>query len=199
MRRTLTIVGFIVLSACVAKSAHAQKDQNLRPWWVAGEFGEGQVNVTSDQAHRDRKATFALGFFAGHRLGERARIGGGVNGWLLQAFSLYDPAVGESVSNVFGMVDVFPTRKAPLFFRGGVGVAMYTNDRPNGNGGTGWSWTGGLGYEIRLTEKLGLAPIVDYAAGHFGDVRNPITVETGRRYSAVEFKAAVIYHFGTIK
>jgi hypothetical protein len=54
----------------------------------------------------------------------------------------------------------------------------------------------GLGYEIRVTEKLGLTPIVDYDSGRLGDVRNAITVETGRRYSVMEFKAAAIYHFG---
>jgi hypothetical protein len=49
---------------------------------------------------------------------------------------------------------------------------------------------------IRVTEKLGLAPIVDYDSGRFGDVRNALTVERGRRYSVMEFKGAVIYHFG---
>jgi len=45
-----------------------------------------------------------------------------------------------------------------------------------------------LGYEIPLTEKLGLAPIVDYNAGSLGDVRNSLAVETGRRYSVVDSK-----------
>ena len=54
-----------------------------------------------------------------------------------------------------------------------------------------------MGYEIPLTENLRLAPMVDYAAGSLGDVRNAITVEIGRCYSVVEFKVAIAWHFGT--
>ena len=129
-------------------------------------------------------------------MGDQARVGLEVNGWLLQASNLNDPTVGESASNVLGVIDVFPTRKIPLFIRGGGGLAMYQNNRPGESGGTGWSWTGGAGYEVRFSERLGLAPIVEYAYGRFDDVRNPITVETGRHYSVVEFKVAVIWHFG---
>lgn len=47
-----------------------------------------------------------------------------------------------------------------------------------------------------VSARLGLAPMVEYAYGRFDDVRNPITVETGRHYSVVEFKIAAIWHFG---
>lgn len=119
-----------------------------------------------------------------------------MNGWLLQASNLNDPCVSESVSNVLGVIDVFPTHKIPLFLRGGGGLAMYQNNRPGESGGTGWSWTAGAGYEVRFSERMGLAPIVAYAYGSFDDIRNPITVETGRHYSVVEFKVAAIWHFG---
>jgi hypothetical protein len=186
----------IILTICVTGSAHAQGDRNLRPWWVGAEAGEGQLDLTSDQIHRNRASTFALGFLGGHRLGERARIGLELNGWLLQAFNLNDPTVGESVSNVLGVGDVFPIRKLPLFARFGAGLALYQNNRPLEFGGSGWSWTSGLGYELRLGDGFGLAPSVGYASGHFGDVNNVITVETGRRYSVVEFKVAAIWHIG---
>jgi hypothetical protein len=69
----------------------------------------------------------------------------------------------------------------------------------HGFDGSGWSWTAGVGYEIPLTERFGLAPIADYAAGSLGDVRNLLVVETGRRYSVVEFKVAIVRHFGRPK
>jgi hypothetical protein len=168
----------------------------VRPWWVALELGEGQLKLTSDQFNTARDPVFALGFVGGHSLGNRARIGLELNGWLLQSFNLNNPAVGESVSNVLALVDVFPIRKTPIFLRAGPGLALYQNNRPGGFNGTGWSWTAGVGYEIPLAEKFGLAPIVDYAAGSLGDVRNTLAVETGRRYSVVEFKVAIAWHFG---
>ena len=196
MRQALAVLIFSGMILLGVKPAEAQTEQNVRAWWAGGEIGEGQLSLSSDQIHRAKTPTFALGFFGGHRLGSRSRLGLEVNGWLLQASNLNDPTVGEGVSNVLGVTDIFPTRKIPLFIRGGGGLAMYHNNRPAESGGTGWSWTGGAGYEIRLSEALGLAPMVQYAYGRFDGVRNPITIETGRHYSVVEFKIAAIWHFG---
>jgi hypothetical protein len=196
MRQVLATFMFIAMTTLGIKPAQAQTDQNFHAWWAGAEIGEGQLSLSSDQVHRGRTPTLALGFFGGHRLSNQARVGLEMNGWLQQASNLNDPAVGESVSNVLGVIDVFPTRKLPLFIRGGGGLAMYQNNRPAESGGTGWSWTGGAGYEIRVTGRLGLAPIVQYAYGRFDDIRNPITIETGRHYSVLEFKVAAIWHFG---
>ena len=196
MRPTLVTFIFFAVTTLGTTAAQAQADQNLRAWWAGGEIGEGQISLASDQIHRGRTPTFALGFFVGHRLADQARVGLEMNGWLLQPSNLNDPTVGESVSNVLGVIDVFPTRKLPLFVRGGGGLAMYQNNRPAATGGTGWSWTGGAGYEIHFSPRLGLAPMVQYAYGRFNDVRNPIMIETGRHYSVVEFKLAAIWHFG---
>jgi hypothetical protein len=114
----------------------------------------------------------------------------------LQAYPFDNPAKGESVTNVLGIVDLFPIQKVPLFLRAGAGLALYTNNRPLEFGGTGWAWTAGAGYEFALPQQLGLATIVDFDAGTRGDVHNIITVETGRRYSVVEFKLALNWHFG---
>jgi hypothetical protein len=182
-----------------AKPAQAHRGPNDRPWWIAGEFGEGQLKLTSDQSSGSRVSTFELGFMGGHTLGNRARAGLELNGWLLQASNLNNPTVGESVSDVVGVFDLFPSRKIPFFLRAGTGLGIYQNNRPNGFNGHGLGWTVGGGYEIPLTERLGLAPMIGYAAGGLGDVRNAITVQTNRRYSVIEFKAAILWHFGTPK
>jgi hypothetical protein len=176
-----------------------REEGDVRPWWVGLELGDGQLELTSDQFNGTRNPTFGLGFVGGHSLGNRARIGLELNGWLLQSFNNFNPAVGESVSNVLVVVDAFPMRRTPLFLRAGPGVALYQNNRPGGFNGSGWSWTAGAGYEIPLTERFGLAPIVDYAAGSLGDVHNLVAMETGRRYSVVEFKVAIVWHFGRPK
>ena len=117
--------------------------------------------------------------------------------WLLQSFNLNNPAIGESVGNMLVVLDAFPFRKTPIFLRAGPGSHCIKTTALTGANGRGWFRTAGAGYEIPSTEKLGLAPIVDYAAGSLGDVRNTLAVETGRRYSAVEFKVAIPWHFGT--
>ncbi len=199
MLHSRRLPGLMVPIASSISPPRGREERTARPWWIGFELGDGQIKLTSDQFNRTRSPAFALGFVGGHSLWNRARIGLELNGWLLQSFNTSNPAVGESVSNVFVVVDAFPIRKIPLFLRAGPGLALYQNNRPGGFNGSGWSWTAGVGYEIPLTENFGLAPIIDYAAGSLGDVRNIITVETGRRYSVVEFKAAMIWHFGKPK
>ena len=197
--RSRRLPGLMLPIASSVIPPRGREERTVRPWWIGLELGDGQIKLTSDQFSGTRNTAFELGFVGGHSLGNRARIGLELNGWLLQSFNNSNPAVGESVSNVLGVVDAFPARKTPLFLRAGAGLALYQNNRPGGFNGSGWSWIAGVGYEIPLTENFGLAPIVDYAAGSLGDVRNIIAVETGRRYSVVEFKAALIWHFGRPK
>jgi hypothetical protein len=189
----------MLIGPCVSTAPAQQAAEPVRPWWIGGELGAGELKLSSDQQPGDRNTTFALGFVGGHTLGSRARVGLEVNGWLLQAFALYNPTVGESVSNLMGIADVFPVAKGPFFLRGGLGRASYTNNRPEGFGGSGWAWTAGGGYEIPVWKELGVAPMVAWSAGRFGDVRNPLTTETGRRFSVVEFKLDILWHFGKPK
>lgn len=198
LRRLVILLVALILGTPVAH-AQAWRDMIARPWWAGLEMGDGQIKLTSDQVRGSRNSAFALAGVGGHSLGNRARFGLELNGWLLQSFNTNNPAVGESVSNVLGVIDVFPVRKIPLFLRGGAGLALYTNNRPTGFDSHGWSWTAGVSYEIPLTEHFALAPMAGYAAGSLGDVRNIITVDTGRRYSVAEFKVALQWHFGKPK
>ena len=115
---------------------------------------------------------------------------------ILGVIDLNDPAVGESVSNTGGIVDVFPWLKHRLFARAGIGWASYTNNRPTGTNGNGLGWEAGAGYKIPLRGHLALAPVVEYAAGGLGTAYDPVAPITGRKYSVVEFKLAAVYHFG---
>jgi hypothetical protein len=196
MLHSRRLPGLMPTIASSVSPPRGREERTVRPWWVGLELGDGQIKLTSDQFNGTRNPSLALGFVGGHNLGNRVRVGLELNGWLLQSYNNSNPAVGESVSNVLGLVDVFPVRRTPLFLRAGPGLALYQNSRPGGFNSSGWSWTAGVGYEIPLAQNFGLAPIVDYSAGSLGDVRNIITVDTGRRYSVVEFKAAVIWHFG---
>lgn len=197
MRRGKGLLAVLFLSVCFANPARAQQSQpNARPWWVEFQIGEGQLQLESDQSAGVRHSTFAMGFAGGHRLGSRARVGLQLNGWLLQAFNLNDPSVGESVSDVMAVADLFPISRVPLFLRGGAGAGFYTINRADGYSGNGWAWTAGAGYELMLGRRFGVAPIVAYSAGTFDDIRELSVIETGRRYSVVEFKVAILWHFG---
>ncbi len=194
MQHTGSVVVLFLFTALFLNSAHAQQEH---PWFASIDFGEGQLKLTSDQYKGTYGPTFAFSIAGGHRLGSHARAGLQINGWLLEAFDLYDPTKGTSVSNVFGIIDVFPSRKHAFFVRGGGGLSIYTNNHLDGNGGHGPGWTAGAGYEIPVTRQFKVAPIVAYSAGQFGDAAIPL--QTSRRYSVIEFRAALTWHFGRSK
>jgi hypothetical protein len=160
-------------------------------------MGAGQIKLSSDQQQGNRDTKFALGFAGGYQPTDRLRFGLHLNGWLFQAFDLNNPAVGESVSNTGGVVDVFPLRRNGLFARGGYGVSMYSNNRPAGKNRSGPGWEAGGGYEIPIRGRMRLVPMVEYAAGRLGNGSSDIgPVQTGLRYSVVEFKLVVVGNFG---
>ncbi len=193
MRRLAMISGLLAV-ICLTPPAMCQQN---RTWWAAGEFGEGEFKLHSDQVDSKRDPAFAMGFVAGHRLGNRTRAGLHVNGWLLETFDINDPMVGQSLTNVMGVMDAFPFQEWNRFFvRGGLGLSIYADNRNTGAGGKGLAWEAGAGYEIPLSEQIFLAPTVAYSQGYLNDVHSRVGPATGRRFSVAEFKIAVVYHFG---
>jgi hypothetical protein len=166
------------------------------PWWVSAEFGAGQIKLSSDVQLGNRVTTFAMGFAGGYQPNDYVRAGLHLNGWLFEGFPFNDPTRGESVSNVGGVVDVFPSRRAGAFVRGGFGLSMYTNNHLNAANGSGSGWEVGGGYEVPVHGRIRLAPMVEYAEGGLGNGAITLPVQPGFRYSVVEFKLAVIGSFG---
>ncbi len=194
MRRKAASLGVLILLLLSTLSARAQQESN---WFVTFDLGEGQLQYTTDQAKGSRTPTFALAFSGGHRLTNQARVGLQVGGYLMEASNLNDPTKGVSVSHVFGFVDVFPVRRKGFFVRGGGGLAMYDNNHPLTNGSHGAGWMAGAGYEIPIAgDSFKIAPMVVYSAGTLGSSSTSFPPETNRRYSAIEFKASIIWKFG---
>ena len=74
---------------------------------------------------------------------------------------------------------------------------MYSNSRPLGTNGSGPGWEAGGGYEIPIRGRIRLVPMVEYATGSLGNgSSDTYPIQTGLRYSVVEFKLAVVCSFG---
>ena len=194
----LCLVVVAVVSACSIKAQTASPAPSSadQKWIVSLALGEGQLKLRSDQQTWERVPTFAIGFDLGRQIGPWARAGMEVDGWLLQAFDLNNPGVGESVGHVMAIGDALPSRNHGLFVRGGFGWSSYTNLRPAGSNGGGLTWMAGGGYEIPVSRSLRLVPTIGYSAGHLGNGGTP-TPQTHFGYSVIEFKLAVRYRFGS--
>src|SRR5258705_13980183 len=64
----------------------------------------------------------------------------------------------------------FTAVRRGLFVPGGLGFSNYhVNSAPSFDG-TGWGFTAGAGYDIRVGRDVSLTPVVNYVYGAVGDV-----------------------------
>src|SRR3989454_2603069 len=93
-------------------------------------------------------------------------IGGAINVWA------HSDGTGntETMSNVTASVYLYPQAKSGFFLTGGLGFSnYYVNSTPSFDG-TGWGFTAGAGYDIRVGRDVSLTPVVNYVYGGVGDV-----------------------------
>lgn len=194
--RRLSIPGFLFVSLATSSAVQAEDSVRDRPWWAGMSMGYGYVSLSSDQSPGDDQGTFAFSLHGGRKLGRNVRIGFEVGGWLLEAGNLHDPMVGRGVGAIGPFVDLFPSKRIPIFLHLGAGWADYTSSRPLDFGSSGWAWWAGLGYEFPVGNRVTLSPRLRYASGQVGDVHNPIVTETGREYAVWECSASLDWHLG---
>lgn len=191
----------LILAAVVsARFLDAQPSSGARSpadpqWFFSMALGEGQLKLQSDQQTWERVPTFAIGFDFGRQIGPWARAGMEAHGWLLEAFNLDNPGVGESVGHVMAIADALPLRNHALFARGGFGWSSYTGPTESNSGGL--AWMAGGGYEIPVSRSVRIVPAFGYSGGHLGEGGVTPTPQTHFRYSVYEFKLAALYRFGS--
>jgi len=119
-------------------------------------------------------------------------IGGAVNGW-----SREQGGATETLGNVTASVYLYPSPSSGLFVTGGLGFASYIVDTSPEVSGTGWGFTGGIGYDIRVGRNVSLTPVVNFLYGGVGDVQLSNaggTFATGWKQNVVDFRLGVTFH-----
>lgn len=183
MSRVLFLGPLIVLSAPMI--GHAQ-GPSPSGFWVAGELGYGSATLHSDVASHSSRGV-SMGLEGGYALNSTFSVGLRLNGCSLEASNLNDPAKGESVSLFSAMVRVYPVPGQGLFLRGGAGSLRYTNNHPLAFDGSGTGFFLGAGYEIPLSNRLRIAPVLDYTWGKLDDVNNALATIRDRRCKVISF------------
>ncbi len=179
-RRALTSI-FLAL---LAVSAVAAQEAPRERWWLSARLGGSQVRLSSDQRPEISDNCFSLGFNGGWIPLPWLRVGVDLGGWLFEAYDVHDPAHGESLTAAMLIAQVKPFHDAGLLLTAGAGSTQYENNHPNGFDSSGTGWRLAAGYEFRVGQAFAITPELAYSAGTFGDVNNPLIVETGREFSA---------------
>src|SRR5207248_2128982 len=76
-------------------------------------------------------------------------IGGAINGW-----SHSGGGATETIGNVTASLFYYPVAASGLFLSGGLGFSSYNVDTSPSITGTGWGFTAGVGYDVRVGRNV---------------------------------------------
>src|SRR5438034_4505528 len=190
---TARIVARVAAFSWAASAACAQsperRDGSLMCFWL----GYGSANIKCDQCVDSSGVGGVTGFVKlGVTPSRNVLIGGAINVWA------HSDGTGntETISNVTASVYLYPQAKSGFFLTGGLGFSnYYVNSTPSLDG-TGWGFTAGAGYDIRVGRDVSLTPVVNSVYGGVGDVNESGVgrFATGRKTYVIDFGVGVTFH-----
>ena len=182
----------VIALSCPASLANAQYPQRRDGFWIGFGLGYGSSNVTCDVCGSGPRVDGISGFLKlGGTPSRNLLIGAAVNAW-----SHSDGNVTETMTNLTASLYLYPDARSGLFFTGGLGFSnYYVNSYPSYDG-TGWGFSGGVGYDIRVGRDVSLTPVVNYLYGGVGDVNKAGvgTVRSQWKQNVVDFGLGVTFH-----
>jgi len=188
------LVGTLTLSA--AQLASAQEPRTRHGFWGAFGLGYGSNSLSCSSGCTFNSGSKGGGPTASIKLGgtpsPSVRLGGEVNVWVKDVGS----GVTETVGNVSAAVYFYPSPRSGFFVKGGVGLASFQLSQGSSSASAnGIGFLAGLGYDIRLSNKVSLSPIANVYFGHDGDLKDGSTVVIpGIQHAIVDFGLSVQYN-----
>jgi hypothetical protein len=180
----------VLLSAiALGLSLSAQAGQERKGGWFAAELGFGRLNQQSSVGSRTDDL-FAGGFRGGYAINRHVLVGLQVNGWLIETANLEDPSKGATLTQVFVITEVYPLADRGLFVKLGAGYTELNDNSPYAFDTSGRGATVGLGYDIRISRRWAISPVINYSWGELDDVTRAEPPILGRDYSAFDVMVA---------
>jgi len=193
MHTIARVAALVAALSSAASAAQAQYPQRRDGFWIGFGLGYGWANVKCDNCIDSSSVGGVTGFLKlGGTPSRNVLIGGAINVWG------HSDGTGntETMTNVTASVYLYPETKSGFFVTGGLGFSnYYVNSDPSFDG-TGWGFTAGAGYDIRVGRDVSLTPVVNFVYGGVGDVSESGvgTVATGWRQRAIDFGLGVTFH-----
>jgi len=194
-RPTTLLIAALTLGAAQLATAQAQAPPARHGFWGAFGLGYGNNGLTCISGCSFNSTAKGGGLTVALKLGgtpsPRVRLGGEVNLWTKD-----QNGVTESVGNVSAAVYFYPSPRSGFFLKGGVGVGSFQLSQGGSSASAdGIGFLTGLGYDIRLSNKVSLSPIANFYYGHDGDLKDGSTVVIpGIKHAIVDFGLSVQYN-----
>ena len=191
MGTTSRVVTLLAVLSCAASSAQAQYPQRRDGFWIGFGVGYGSANVSCDNCVSGSRtggptAFLKLGGTPTHNL----LIGASLNGWAHPTDSLT-----ETMGNITASVFYYPVTTSGFFLNGGLGFSAYNLDSSPAVNGSGWGFTAGVGYDLRVGRNISLTPVLNYTYGALADFGVPgIGTARGWKQNVIDFGLGVTFH-----
>jgi hypothetical protein len=135
-------------------------------FWMNVGLGAGTESsrFEGESGYTDGLTKPAVSLRLGGTVNPNLRLGVELAGW---ADRHYDSDLDDNVTSYLGGVlligQVYPSRRAGFFIKGGLGVTQVGEDiyGPGDLKEDGFGWTAGVGYEVKLSRSLYLTPTLD--------------------------------------
>ena len=192
MRIVARVVALGGVLVAVSPPAEAQYPQRREGFWIGFGLGYGSANITCDGCGSGSRTEGVTAFLKlGGTPSRNLLIGGAINGW-----SHPSGGATETMANVTASLYYYPAPRSGLFLTGGLGFSNYNVDTSPSYDGTGWGFTAGLGYDIRVGRNVSLTPVANFVYGGVGDLSlsSGGTFATGWKQNVVDFGLGVTFH-----
>jgi outer membrane protein with beta-barrel domain len=192
MSTATRVLGLVIVLTTSASAARAQYPQRREGFWIGFGLGYGSANVTCDSCGTGPRTGGVTAFLKlGGTPSPNLLIGGAINGW-----SHSSGGATETMGNVTASLYYYPVARGGFFLTGGLGFSDYRVDTSPTVDGTGWGFTAGAGYDIRVGRNVSLTPVANFVYGGVGDltVSGGGTFATGWKQNVVDFGLGVTFH-----
>ena len=155
MRFALVALAVALAPAAASAQGHPQTREGF---WIGFGLGYGSLGFECSGCSNDREGAFSGYLKMGGVLSSKLLIGGETNGWTKDVGGSTVTAANASVVLYF-----YPSASGGFFLRGGLGWA--TLDVEGFGSETGPGGVFGIGYDVRVSPKMSLTPVLNFAAG----------------------------------
>lgn len=168
----------------------AQRPQTRQGFWIGFGFGYGTLGVSCDGCPDiDREGGLSGYLKMGGTLSPKVLLGGESNGWSKEVNGSTVTAGNLSFAAYF-----YPQPTSGLFVTGGLGLSSYQEE--GFDMATGFGFSAGLGYDIRVGDNVSLAPVANFFFGSVGDLEEEtgFFVVPGVKQNVFQVALGVTFH-----
>ncbi len=178
-----------------AETASAQQPRPRDGFWAALGLGYGANSMSCGGGCAFTPDAKGGAITASVKMGgtpkSSLRLGGEINVWVKNVAGLT-----ETVGNISGAAYFYPAPRGGFFVKGGLGLASFHLTQANSSlSADGVGLLTGVGYDVRLSQKVSLTPVANVFVGSDGDLKSGSTlVIPGVRHTIVDFGLSVQYN-----